>query len=76
MLSEAEMYIVHVEELPEVYLPTCQLDLGEDGVRVDVGKPPHLPVVFWTLEHTGDVNEEISGANHFCSLCICKAKPL
>jgi hypothetical protein len=70
------MHIVHVEELTEVCLPTRQLDLGEDRVRVDVGEPPYLPVVLRALEYARDVNEEISGADHICTLDIRQAEPL
>ena len=76
MFSEAEMHIVGGEELAEVRLPTRQLDLGEDGVRVDVGQPPHLPVVLRTLEHAGDVNQEIGGADHVRTLRLSQAEPL
>ncbi len=76
MFSEAEMHIVDIEELTEVHLPPRQLDLGEDGVGVDVGQPPHLPIVIRTFKHAGDVDEQVCGADNCRTFRIRKAEPL
>jgi hypothetical protein len=76
MFSETEMDIVGIDERAEIRLPAGQFDLGEDRVGIDIGQPSDLPIVLRALEHSGDVDEEVGGADHFRTLLLRQTEPL
>src|SRR5262249_56978618 len=48
---------------------------GTHGLGISVARPPHLPVLLGTVQGTGDVEEQVRGAQDGRPLLLGEAEP-